>query len=377
MDGPLSFFDSIVQDVRGDGTEMFGSQDMKCNGNDSQYAPSNADPDDPFLDAPLVVSQPLDPAIMDSNPTKTTRRTVNTRARTRSRLAASHSNSATEPPGLTSESSETSETRSTQQTTTPEDAPSYPEKSKTAPKISNPAQAKPPNKKRRQQKQEDEEEEEEADDDDLEVDSTKRNKFLERNRVAATKCRQKKREWVSDLEETRFGLESQHNRLQIEYSSLKSQITQIKSELMEHANCNDSNINTWIENEAKRFVLGASERYDQMLANMGHTPGLINRQRSMSFTSGYPAITDPELLSPVTPAHRSSISFPSGPLMPNSPVFYRPSLTTNVPGAANVAFNEEAYTTEQMPTSMAEDIAGFDDMSMVKETFQGPAISEG
>ncbi|OTB18981.1 hypothetical protein K445DRAFT_32896, partial [Daldinia sp. EC12] len=79
-----------------------------------------------------------------------------------------------------------------------------------------------------------------------------RNKFLERNRAAATKCRQKKKEWVTDLEETRFDLESQHNDLKKEYSNLKNEITLIKSQLMDHANCNDPNIDKWIENEAKR-----------------------------------------------------------------------------------------------------------------------------
>ncbi|ORY71953.1 uncharacterized protein BCR38DRAFT_319883, partial [Pseudomassariella vexata] len=82
----------------------------------------------------------------------------------------------------------------------------------------------------------------------------KRNKFLERNRVAATKCRQKKKEWMSDLEDTRFGLESQNSHLQMEYNSLAEEVSQIRAELMAHGNCNDPNINKWIENEAKRYV---------------------------------------------------------------------------------------------------------------------------
>ncbi|KAL0943753.1 bZIP transcription factor [Colletotrichum truncatum] len=88
----------------------------------------------------------------------------------------------------------------------------------------------------------------------------KRNKFLERNRVAASKCRQKKKEWVSDLQETKQGLESQHAQLQMEYNGLVDEVTRMKNELMSHANCNDPNINLWLENEARRFVQSSADR---------------------------------------------------------------------------------------------------------------------
>ncbi|OHW94649.1 bZIP transcription factor [Colletotrichum incanum] len=88
----------------------------------------------------------------------------------------------------------------------------------------------------------------------------KRDKFLERNRVAASKCRQKKKEWVSDLQETKQGLENQHAQLQMEYNGLVDEVTRMKNELMSHANCNDPNINLWLENEARRFVQISAER---------------------------------------------------------------------------------------------------------------------
>ncbi|KZL67943.1 bZIP transcription factor, partial [Colletotrichum tofieldiae] len=88
----------------------------------------------------------------------------------------------------------------------------------------------------------------------------KRDKFLERNRIAASKCRQKKKEWVSDLQETKQGLENQHAQLQMEYNGLVDEVTRMKNELMSHANCNDPNINLWLENEARRFVQISAER---------------------------------------------------------------------------------------------------------------------
>lgn len=93
------------------------------------------------------------------------------------------------------------------------------------------------------------------------LDDTKRDKFLERNRVAASKCRQKKKEWVNGLEETKNGLESQNSHLQLEYKGLLGEVSRMKNELMTHASCNDPNIDKWIENEARRFVESASNRY--------------------------------------------------------------------------------------------------------------------
>jgi hypothetical protein len=93
-----------------------------------------------------------------------------------------------------------------------------------------------------------------------------------------------------------------------------------------HANCGDGNINRWIENEAKRFVLRAGERYDAMLANFVQTrsePQL--RQPSLSSASDYPQSTTQNLMSPTMT--RGSISMPQGAAQPSSPVFFRGSIS--------------------------------------------------
>lgn len=86
----------------------------------------------------------------------------------------------------------------------------------------------------------------------------KRLKFLERNRRAASKCRQKKKEYVSGLEGRKEGLEVCHANLQREYQGLIGEISLMKNQLMQHAACNDSNIDQWLENEARKFVSGGS-----------------------------------------------------------------------------------------------------------------------
>ncbi|KAF3060718.1 Transcription factor atf21 [Trichoderma lentiforme] len=85
-------------------------------------------------------------------------------------------------------------------------------------------------------------------------DAAQRSKNLERNRIAASKCRQKKKEWVLELEETKSGMELRHNSLRVEYFALLDEVTRIKNQLMAHAACNDPNINFWIEKEALRYV---------------------------------------------------------------------------------------------------------------------------
>lgn len=82
----------------------------------------------------------------------------------------------------------------------------------------------------------------------------RRSRCLERNRIAASKCREKKKQWVQDLESAKAELEQQHASLQAECAGLLDEATQIKNWLMEHAGCGDANIDAWIGNEAMRFV---------------------------------------------------------------------------------------------------------------------------
>ncbi|KAF4949545.1 hypothetical protein FGADI_8843 [Fusarium gaditjirri] len=96
--------------------------------------------------------------------------------------------------------------------------------------------------------------EEDEDEDDGLDETAKRSKFLKRNRIAASKCRQKKKVWMSQLEETRLGLEGENNALHRQYNGLVDELSTIKNQLMQHASCNDANINQWLDNEAKKYV---------------------------------------------------------------------------------------------------------------------------
>lgn len=65
---------------------------------------------------------------------------------------------------------------------------------------------------------------------------------LERNRVAASKCRKRKKQWTENLEEKNSGLEAIHSDLQAEYMNLLQESSQLKNLLISHASCQNPNI---------------------------------------------------------------------------------------------------------------------------------------
>lgn len=118
----------------------------------------------------------------------------------------------------------------------------------------------------------------------------KRTKYLERNRVAASKCRQKKKEWVHELEESKAEMEARHVELQREYGVLLGEVSMIKNMLMRHAACKDPNIDQWIGLEAKKFVQKSSHDSEEKAAeaaaasNSNAARRLSLSQQSLSLT---------------------------------------------------------------------------------------------
>ncbi|KAI9027206.1 hypothetical protein CLU79DRAFT_833132 [Phycomyces nitens] len=65
----------------------------------------------------------------------------------------------------------------------------------------------------------------------------KRRNFLERNRIAALKCRQRKKQWLKDLKEKVECLSNDNDQLQVEASLLKEQVINLRTILLAHKNC--------------------------------------------------------------------------------------------------------------------------------------------
>ena len=75
----------------------------------------------------------------------------------------------------------------------------------------------------------------------------KRSKFLERNRVAASKCRQKKKEWTQNLENRARELQKNNTQLRMVVDSCRQEVLFLKGELLKHSQCECEAIQTFIK----------------------------------------------------------------------------------------------------------------------------------
>ncbi|KAL8664631.1 MAG: hypothetical protein Q9202_002901 [Teloschistes flavicans] len=82
------------------------------------------------------------------------------------------------------------------------------------------------------------------------AEEVRRHKFLERNRVAASKCRQKKKEWTQNLENRARELQKENNHLRMLVDSLRDELVFIKGEILKHTSCDCANIQSWLKSSA-------------------------------------------------------------------------------------------------------------------------------
>ncbi|KAG5975081.1 hypothetical protein E4U55_007855 [Claviceps digitariae] len=77
---------------------------------------------------------------------------------------------------------------------------------------------------------------------------------LNRNRIAASKCRKRKNELIERLEQVAASADTLHTRLSAERLCLLQEISMLKSQIIRHAACRSPRIDVWIANEAVRYV---------------------------------------------------------------------------------------------------------------------------
>ena len=132
----------------------------------------------------------------------------------------------------------------------------------------------------------------------------KRTKFLERNRVAASKCRQKKKEWTSNLEERARQLQANKTQLSVMASSLREEVLYLKGEMLEHKNCGCHRIRDYLSREAMALSSGVQASHFmpmQMSPNMELDPSRSMHESPMqSATSAETPGSDSELQAMLT-----------------------------------------------------------------------------
>nr|XP_046259497.1 cyclic AMP-dependent transcription factor ATF-2 isoform X1 [Scatophagus argus]XP_046259498.1 cyclic AMP-dependent transcription factor ATF-2 isoform X1 [Scatophagus argus] len=88
----------------------------------------------------------------------------------------------------------------------------------------------------------------------------KRRKFLERNRAAASRCRQKRKVWVQSLEKKAEDLSSLNGQLQSEVTLLRNEVAQLKQLLLAHKDCPV----TAMQKKSGYHISDKDESYEEM-----------------------------------------------------------------------------------------------------------------
>ncbi|KAH7113072.1 hypothetical protein EDB81DRAFT_922343 [Dactylonectria macrodidyma] len=109
------------------------------------------------------------------------------------------------------------------------------------------------------------------DDEDLPWDPRRRH-ILERNRIAATKCRLRKRDEASALASREQAMEDQNRYLSTCFDQLTAEIYHLKTQLLRHTDCNCVLIHKYIANEARKSVDGLLSCSSAFQLSDGLTP---------------------------------------------------------------------------------------------------------
>ena len=86
------------------------------------------------------------------------------------------------------------------------------------------------------------------------AEEVRRSKFLERNRIAASKCRQKKKEWTQNLENRARELQKGNQSLRMVLDSLRDEMLFLKGEMLKHTTCGCEEIQGWVKSSADSYA---------------------------------------------------------------------------------------------------------------------------
>ena len=124
----------------------------------------------------------------------------------------------------------------------------------------------------------------------------KRSKFLERNRVAASKCRQKKKEWTQNLESRARDLQKTNNMLRLNVESLREEILFLKGEMLKHSTCDCKQIQAFMKTMNDEVIESAESGmiFKQEQSPIGSMPGspISQRQDRLCDFDSTPAVAE-------------------------------------------------------------------------------------
>ncbi|KAF2807415.1 uncharacterized protein BDZ99DRAFT_79779 [Mytilinidion resinicola] len=101
---------------------------------------------------------------------------------------------------------------------------------------------------------------------------------LEMNRLAAQKCREKKKRQHQTLQTTFEALATEQRDLDNTTRSLQNYIINLKNEILRHANCGDPNVDNYLRYAAGALQFNNMPAAQQMHPHMGQPNGQLNMQ---------------------------------------------------------------------------------------------------
>lgn len=171
--------------------------------------------------------------------------------------------------------------------------------------------------------------------------SSKRKSFLERNRQAALKCRQRKKAWLASLQARVDFLESENNSLRTTVEALRSEVVFLKSQLIQtHA------MGTTMSDTAPNESLPSLSR--SSMSTAAHY-GSVHLEPSPEFGDSTPAAT-----SSSSPSSMATTLLPPNPLVvyatdPNfSPRVLSSQAVTHGAGIASITHPMDGYDARDM-----------------------------
>ncbi|XP_067459686.1 cyclic AMP-dependent transcription factor ATF-2 isoform X1 [Thunnus thynnus] len=137
----------------------------------------------------------------------------------------------------------------------------------------------------------------------------KRRKFLERNRAAASRCRQKRKVWVQSLEKKAEDLNSMNGQLQSEVTLLRNEVAQLKQLLLAHKDCPV----TAMQKKSGYHISDKEESCEEMSVpgspqNEAIQHSSVSTSNGVSSSSTTPAVSAPSSVAPAAAAATTTTS---------------------------------------------------------------------
>lgn len=111
----------------------------------------------------------------------------------------------------------------------------------------------------------------------------RRKKFLERNRVAAYKCRQKKKNWMQELEQKAEIQNSHNDELRALVAQLKEESMYLRNLLLTHGNCDCDSVQAYLRKTSAEITSNSSPSTAPSLS-------MSSRTNSLSSNSTFPSM---------------------------------------------------------------------------------------